>query len=346
MTNEDAAAVQRAWDFRKSSRRSFLIGSAAAALVTTDLACTRFIQSQRNRTRILPLDDESARARFPDDRWILFPGYKTSWEEGLWIFGSLQPVLSRRAQSAVMGYSNRGLDIDNVVATMYRYVENFRLRRLYFYGHSFGGMVAVEVAARLRTRGIPVELILLDSSPSSRFDVRDKRMFEGVVRLYEAGVGVPISLRGTYELGERIAHKNERTWSQIVDQTLEQVSPLAPSSRLIQSQSSYIYHFDLLPFRGSLGDTKVVFVGNPHDRVVDYATARAGWARELPLNVVSVDHVTEGALPAHASPQWNPGVYQDIVAAVQRRYVPFPRGGGVQRAVVAGGAPDGGPAQV
>ncbi|MHA7219018.1 thioesterase domain-containing protein [Arthrobacter sp. MDT1-48-3] len=325
------AALRGARDFRESSRRSFLIGSAAAAVATADLAFTRVIQSQRELTRILPLDDDDARARFPDDRWVLFPGYKTSWEEGLWILNSLRPALSRRAQMAVMGYSNRGLDINNIVATMNRYVENFRLERLYFYGHSFGGMVAVEVAARLRDRGIPVELVLLDSSPSSRFDVQDQHMFDGVVLLYEAGVRVPISVRGTYELGERIVHKNERTWSQIVDQTLEQLSPLAPSSELIQSESSYIYHFDVSRFRLSLGETKVVFTGNPNDGVVDYARARTGWARGLPDNLVSADHVTEGALPAHASPQWNPGIYQGIVSAVQRDYVPVPRGGGLKR---------------
>jgi pimeloyl-ACP methyl ester carboxylesterase len=329
--HDDARALQQARAFRESSRRSFLIGSGAAALVTADLGFTRYIQSQRDTTRILPLDDDDARARFPNDRWVLFPGYKTSWEEGLWILNSLRPALSRRAQLAVMGYSNRGLDINNVVATMNRYVENFRLEKLYFYGHSFGGMVAVEVAARLRDRGIPVELVLLDSSPSSRFDVQDQRMFDGVVLLYEAGVRVPISMRGTYELGERIVHKNERTWSQIVDQTLEQLSPLAPSSELIQSESSYIYHFDVSRFRLSLGETKVVFAGNPDDGVVNYPTARAAWARELPDNVVSVDYVTEGALPAHASPQWNPGIYQGIVSAVQREYVPLPRGGDRKR---------------
>ncbi|OUM43380.1 thioesterase domain-containing protein [Arthrobacter sedimenti] len=328
MKHDDARALQGAREFRESSRRSFLIGSAAAAVVTADLAFTRVIQSQRDQNRILPLDDDRAAARFPNDRWVLFPGYKTSWEEGLWILNSLRPVLSRRAQMAVLGYSNRGLDINNIVATMNRYVDNFRLERLYFYGHSFGGMVAVEVAARLRDRGIPVELVLLDSSPSSRFDVQDQRMFDGVVLLYEAGVRVPISVRGTYELGERIVHKNERTWSQIVDQTLEQLSPLAPSSELIQSESSYIYHFDASRFRLSLGDTKVVFTGNPGDGVVDYARARASWARNLPDNVMSVDYVTDGALPAHASPQWNPGVYQGIVNAVQREYVPVPRGGG------------------
>ncbi len=331
MNDDDANAFELARDLRASSRRSFLIGTAAAAVITADLTFTHVMQAQRNQTRILPLDDEDARAAFPNDRWVLFPGYKTSWEEGLWILNSLRPALSRRGQMAVMGYSNTGLDIDNVVATMNRYVANFRLEKLYFYGHSFGGMVAVEVAARLQDRGIPVELILLDSSPSSRFDVQDQRMFDGVVRLYEAGIRVPISLRGTYELGERIAHKNERTWSQIVDQTLEQVSPLAPSSELIQSQSSYIYHFDVTRFRLSLGETKVVFAGNPNDGVVNYATARAGWARALPDNVVSLDYVTEGALPAHASPQWNPLIYQRIVSAVQAESLPLPSGGGKKR---------------
>ena len=331
MEHDGARDLQRARDFRESSRRSFLIGSAAAAVVAADLSFTRVIQSQRDQTRLLPLDDDRARAQFPNDRWVLFPGYKTSWEEGLWILNSLRPALSRRAQMAVMGYSNRGLDINNVVAAMNRYVDNFRLEKLYFYDHSFGGMVAIEVAARLRDRGIPVELVVLDSSPSSRFDVQDQRMFDGVVLLYEAGVRVPISVRGTYELGERIVHKNERTWSQIVDQTLEQLSPLAPSSELIQSESSYIYHFDLTRFRLSLGDTKVVFAGNPGDGVVDYPRARAGWALGLPDNVVSVDYVTEGALPAHASPQWNPGIYQGILTTVQREYVPLARGGGWKR---------------
>ena len=331
MENDDARTLRRARDFRETSRRSFLIGSAVAGVVTADLALTRYIQSERDQTQILPLDDDAARARFPNDRWILFPGFKTSWEESLWILNSLRPALARRGRMAAMGYSNLGLDINNVVATMNRYVENFRLEKLYFYGHSFGGMVAVEVAARLRDRGIPVELILLDSSPSSRYDVQDQRMFDGVVLLYEAGVRVPVSMRGTYELGERIVHKNERTWRQIIGQTLEQISPLAPSTELIQTQSSYIYHFDATRFRLSLGDTKVVFMGNPDDAVVHYATAQAGWARALPDNVRDVGYVTDGALPAHASPQWNPGIYRETVTAVQREYVPVFGSGGFKR---------------
>ena len=74
-----------------------------------------------------------------------------------------------------------------------------------------------------------------------------------------------------------------------------------------------------------------VFVGNPDDGTVNYATARANWAQSLPDNVRNVDYVTEGALPAHASPQWNSAVYQPLVTAIQDEYVPLPRSGGSVR---------------
>lgn len=328
MTDDAERLLSYSGDLTAFSRRSFLTGSGLGLALVADLAVTRHIQQQREELRILSLDDDSAGMSFPDSCWMLFPGYKTSWEEGLWILNSLRPALSRRGRMAMVGYSNRGLDINNIVAAMNRYVRNFQLEKLYFYGHSFGGMVAVEVAARLAERGIPVEVILLDSSPHSRDDVRDQRMFEGVVFLYEAGYRVPIVVRGGYELGERIVHKNERTWRQILNQTLEQLSPLAPSSVLIQSQASYIYRFNIGRFSGALGETRMAFVGNPNDAVVDYELARAGWASAFPDNLVSADHVTTGALPAHASPQWNPLIYRTIVRTIQDNLIPLPAGGG------------------
>ncbi|CAA9220293.1 MAG: FIG00389333: hypothetical protein [uncultured Arthrobacter sp.] len=310
------------------SRRAFLTGSSLGLALAADLVLTRRIQQERENLRLLPVPDDGARAAFPHSRWVLFPGYKTSWEEALWILNSLRPTLSRRAQMATVGYSNRGLDVSNIVAELNRYVRNFQLEKLYFYGHSFGGMVAVEVAARLADRGIPVELIVLDSSPHTKFDVLEQEMFEGVVFLYEAGYRIPTVVRGGYELGERIVHKNERTWRKIIDQTFEQLSPLAPSSVLIQSQASYIYHFDPTRFRNALGATQLAFLGNPHDTVVNYGTARAGWAEIFPRNLILSDLVTEGARPAHASPQWNPLTYRPLLQQVQEQLIPLPRGGG------------------
>lgn len=329
MREPDERLLKYSQNVKRMSRRSFLTGSALSLTLATDLYITRQIQEQREELQILPVEDEEAERRFPNARWIVFPGYKTSWEEGTWIANSLKPALGQRGQISVMGYSNRGLDVNNIVAAMNRYVRNFQVEKLYFYGHSFGGMVAVEVAARLLDRGIQVEFILLDSSPHSRFDVLDQAMFEGIVFLYEAGYRVPTALRGGYELGERILHKDERTWRQIIDQTLAQLSPLAPSSVLIQSQSSYIYHYNVTRFQ-QLGSTGIAFIGNPNDGTVDYTTARPGWATAFPSNLVSADHVTQGAIPAHASPQWNPLIYQAIVEDLQDEFLPLPRGGGVK----------------
>ncbi|WP_427916050.1 alpha/beta fold hydrolase [Sinomonas halotolerans] len=315
------------------SRRAFLGGATASALLAADMFVTREVQSRRRQTVVLDVPDDDARRRFPDASWFLFPGYKTSWEEARIILASLSGSLGERGQLAAVGYSNLGLDLDEVLDAVRVHVRQRRLRRLYFYGHSFGGMVAIEVAARLLAEdGVQVRAIVLDSSPASKYDVLDQTMFESIVQLYELGFRVPSVLRGGYELGERIAHKNERTWGQILDQTFEQLSPLAPSSVLIQSQSAYIYLWDVTRFAHRLGSARVGFIGNPGDGTVDYASARARWERHLGDSLLSSDHQTLGAFPAHASPQWSGIVYNRVLGTLVPQLLPLGSpgaGGGV-----------------
>ena len=289
---------------------------------------TREVQSQRRTDKILPVPDDFADAYYPDASWFLFPGYKTSWEEAQWILNSLRGSLNKRARLAAVGYSNLGLNITEVVNAITDYIAAEKITKLFFYGHSFGGMLATQVAARLLAlHEVQVQFILLDSSPYSAHDVLDQSWFDGVVFLYERGVRFPSTLRGGYELGERIIHKDERSWRQILDQTLEQLSPIAPSSVLIQSESAYIYHFDATRFAGRIGTTKMAYIGNPRDQTVNYRTARQSWARTFADNMVSSDRQTDGALPAHASPGWNPFVYRPILAALQDEIFPLPSGG-------------------
>ena len=330
MSDDPVEFLRSAVNLKRYSRRRFLAGSVLGLTLASDLLVTRMIQRYREDLEILRVRDDTAERRFPAASWFLFPGYKTSWEEAVWILNSLRPALTSRGQLAAVGYSNLGLDIDDIVAAVFRYIRNHQLRRIYFYGHSFGGMVAVQVAARLQERGIAVELIILDSSPAGAEDVLDRAMFEGVVALYDAGYRIPSVLRGGYELGERVLHKHERTWRTVADQTLEQLSPLAPSTTLIQSEASYIYHFDAWRYANALGGTSLAFIGNPEDRTVNYFGAKYEWAAVFPNNMVSTSLVTEGAGPAHASPQWNPGVYQRVVGEVLRLYSPPEQGGGLK----------------
>ncbi|GIU55837.1 hypothetical protein NicSoilC12_15860 [Arthrobacter sp. NicSoilC12] len=263
----EARMLRRAVELKRVSRRSFLIGAGSASLLAADMLFTQRVQAERRVSRILEVPDDVAERYYPHASWILFPGYKTSWEEALWILNALRGSLNKRGQLAAVGYSNEGLDIDEVVIAVIEHVRAHNLTTLYFYGHSFGGMVATQVAARLRElHGVEVAFILLDSSPASRHDVLDQSWFEGVVLLYESGFRFPTVLRGGYELGERMLHKNERSWGQVVDQTLEQLSPIAPSSVLIQSESAFIFHFEASRFVGKLGETKMAFIGNPGTR--------------------------------------------------------------------------------
>ncbi|WP_243181528.1 thioesterase domain-containing protein [Arthrobacter humicola] len=325
--------LRRAVELKRVSRRSFLIGAGSASLLAADMLFTQRVQAERRVSRILEVPDDVAERYYPHASWILFPGYKTSWEEALWILNALRGSLNKRGQLAAVGYSNEGLDIDEVVIAVIEHVRAHNLTSLYFYGHSFGGMVATQVAARLRElHGVEVAFILLDSSPASRHDVLDQSWFEGVVLLYESGFRFPTVLRGGYELGERMLHKNERSWGQVVDQTLEQLSPIAPSSVLIQSESAYIFHFEASRFVGKLGETKMAFIGNPRDKTVDYETARDTWSLSFKTNMVSDDLRTDGARPEHASPGWSPFIYRPIIEKLQDDLFPLPGGGGKKTA--------------
>ncbi len=318
----EAAALKR------FSRRTFLTSAGASGLLAADMLLTREVQSQRRTNKILPVPDNFADAYYPDASWFLFPGYKTSWEEGQWILNSLRGSLNKRARLAAVGYSNQGLDIDDVVIAVIEYVRAQKLTKLFFYGHSFGGMVATQVAARLlELHGVEVQLIVLDSSPYSKHDVLDQSWFDGVVFLYERGFRFPSALRGGYELGERVIHKDERSWRQILDQTLEQLSPIAPSSVLVQTESAYIYYFDGSRFAGRIGNAKMAYIGNPRDRTVRYQTAAEAWAVAFKDNMVSTDLQTTGAAPAHASPGWNPSVYNPVLEELLNGFFPLPRGG-------------------
>ncbi|ELT45091.1 alpha/beta fold hydrolase [Arthrobacter nitrophenolicus] len=318
----EAAALKR------FSRRSFLTGAGASGLLAADMLLTREVQSQRRTNKILPVPDNFADAYYPDASWFLFPGYKTSWEEAQWILNSLRGSLNKRARLAAVGYSNQGLDIDEVVIAVIEYVRARKLTKLFFYGHSFGGMVATQVAARLlELHGVEVQFIVLDSSPYSKHDVLDQSWFDGVVFLYERGFRFPSTLRGGYELGERVIHKDERSWRQILDQTLEQLSPIAPSSVLIQTESAYIYYFDGSRFAGRIGNARMAYIGNPRDRTVRYQTAAEAWAVAFKDNMVSTGLQTTGAAPAHASPGWNPNVYNPLLEELLNGFFPLPRGG-------------------
>ncbi|GGC90816.1 hypothetical protein GCM10011512_17340 [Tersicoccus solisilvae] len=310
---------------RTTTRRSFLRAAAVGAVLAADLGITGRIAHERSTHTVQGVGAPDADALHPETSWLVLPGFKLSWEESQWVLASLAPAMVRRGRLAWAGYSNEGLEIAALTRATLAYADERGITSMLLYGHSFGGMVAVQLAVRLRRAGLTVPLIVLDSTPHSRLDVLNARWFDGLVYSYELGYAIPSTVRAAMEFGERVANKNERTWRQIADQTAAQLSPTAPSSMLIQSESAYIYNYDVGVFAHDLGSTAVGYLGNAGDDTVDAVNAAAGWAEALPRNLVPPLISTAGARPTHASPQWNPLLYQRALDRLCWQCLPVPR---------------------
>lgn len=323
---EPIELLQSVQEVRKISRRMLLGMAALAGIAYADMSYTKEIQRERNYVDIKTISSKETAEKFPNNSWLFLPGFKTSWEEADWMAGSLQQTMQERGQIARVGYSNTGFVFEDIYQSVRSHIDQNNLHDLFLYGHSFGGMLAVQVAARLEQDNAPVNvrLITLDSSPHSRDDVKDQQMFDDIALTYSPNYLTPTAARAVLELGERVAHKNERSWQTVVQQTIDQLKPAAPSTELMQTEAVYIYSYNAGRYTDKLNPlTKVCHIGNPLDDTVDFARAHTGWQQALPHNFLSAPYSTVGTHPPHASPQWNSGIYNAQLREIQYFLLPL-----------------------
>lgn len=305
------------------SRRKLLGMGLAGLAIAADLKITEEVQAVRDHTHIAEISTPEAQENHPSSSWLLLPGFNTSWEGSRWIASSLQDTMEERGRVSYLGYSNKGLDIDEVKDSVETYVRNENLENVYLYGHSFSSMVALEVAEHLKkSTNVHIPLFTPDSSPSSEVDIYERKELDLLSLSYKNGFKITSALRGCMGLAERTANKNERTWREVVSQSLEDLLPGAASSALMQSQANYISNFRLkdheLPY-----ETAVAMLANVNDETVNISQATAAWEDFCGLQFGGV-YWTTGAKPAHASPNWNSKLYSLRLQAIQERFLPDP----------------------
>jgi pimeloyl-ACP methyl ester carboxylesterase len=325
--SEPAKLLHGASELQKFSRRTLLGMGALAGVAFTDMIYTKEIQRERNYVDIKTISNKETYNTFPNSSWLFFPGFKTSWEEADWMASTLEPTMKERGQIARVGYSNTGFDMDTIYRAVRTHIAKNNLTDLFFYGHSFGGMAAVEIAARLQQDETPVNvrLISLDSTPHSRYDVKDQQMFDDIALTYNPEYLTPSTARAVMELSERVVHKNERSWLTVFQQTIDQLKPAAPSTQLMQTEAVYIYGYHADRYSNRLNpNTRISYMGNPLDDTVDFHGAVAGWKQDLPHNFLASPYSTTGTHPAHASPQWNGGIYNMQLREIQHFLLPLP----------------------
>lgn len=312
---------------RISSRRSFLhaVGNVAALATVGAVSWDTMAEVLRDHNRVVieTLHDEQAEAAFPHTTTLYFPGLKNTWGESAANLRALQPALREFSQMASVGYSNRGFDEDEIYDEVVDYLTANDIHTVNLYGGSMGGLLSIALAARLGSAGFNVPTVFCDSTPGGPEDVRDQATFQCMVWGYQAGLTLPECFRFLGEFEERCAHKNERSLSQIWEESWEQLGPRACSSELVQSQTYYISRFRLQDYDEKLGKTKVVYLGNEGDVVVDHNRAFAQFAKKLPRHFVPTTYTTEGAY--HASPQWYGQQYCQEIGLIAKDLHLIPR---------------------
>lgn len=307
---QDITAIEHVSKF---TRRNLLKGAVMFGALAADYYATERLHAPRNHTEIMEIEDPSAMEKFPDTAWLLLPGFKKGWEDSYDILESVAPSLRNYGRTLCMGYSNEGLNRQEIKEKTVAYAKKEGLTTINLYGHSFGGMLAIELAVHLQQNtDISVNMIMLDSSPSGREDVLGEHWFDWLVRSEKTGVAVPTFLRLCGEAGELIVNKNERTWRQIGHQAIEQVSSSAPSTKLIQSEAAYIAQFSAQDYADLDPSTDIVILANVNDDTIDFPRAIFNWQRALPNNFRR-NYSTKGVWPTHASSKWNKGTYQEQV---------------------------------
>lgn len=263
---------------------------------------------------IQPLPDAEAENTFAHTTTLYLPGLKNTWHESHDNLVALQPSLRHIGRMASLGYSNKGFDVDEVADTILTHLDKNRVSKVNLYGGSFSGMVATQITPRLQAAGYEVPVIFCDSSPSGPADVIDQITFRCMAWAAKYNVSVPDVARLVSELSERAQHKNERSLLQIIEQSFEQITPQACSTELAMTQVNYIDGFEASAYRDQLGATKMAYLGNAGDVVVNNPTAFATWRDTYPNNMHQTAFDTGEAY--HASPKYGKDEYNQQLGRV------------------------------
>lgn len=300
--------------YRPELRRRLAVGAQALVLALGGaIGGVRMVDNvydfirEDQSTTVEALPNREAENSFPNTTWLIVPGHNMAWKDSSEIAKALEPELEKTGQVHWAGYSNEGFDIRDFERTTLQYLRDKDLDNVALYGHSFGGMVSVELATFLHENGINVKEIVLDSTPSSIDDVRSEKT---MVRFVAAGMVSPMARAVVGAAVEDGGTVTDYLRSNDTERT---------SAELLKDTSAYINNFDLDRFAGRLPeDITVTYIGSKLDAVIDTDTSPEAWERALPNHRIHYRDVTPAG---HASPRGDTEVYLQALRPVTNRLI-------------------------
>lgn len=307
-------------------RRLFLLTMGTAAVTTAFQAniAADVLLTERTQYRVTTPDNEenkTAALRFPGKTWYLLAGFRVSYRDTGRKLEALQPAMNDRAPASYIGYSNEGIDVAQLFIAIQRDVFERKIDTVYFYGDSFGGMVAVVLGSLLASAGLQVKLIVMGSSPSTVTDTLDP----GKEYIDLAGKIVPyLGVLGRLGAGiwGGLANPNGQGMYQAARRGISySFDPNSNSLILSTTQATFLNAFPR-QFDGGLPTTTGIgLIYDPDDFIVNANAAIRGWEALLPRNPRFAYNVPK---TGHASPEIHPDIYRTALNVVLDELDPPP----------------------
>lgn len=248
------------------------------------------------------LPNEEAKKTHPHTFTLAIGGYNVDDPDR--IAEAIGDTMFQYGQIAYLKHSNNGLQIEDLKREADRFVEANGVNKLYMYGHSMGGMVAIELAAHLAQKGVSINTIMLDCSPLDFDDIRSTRRdgANTLVSLDELSIHGGPATRFFIEVGTRWIEGRRDIGRMCLD-ALREVNAQSCSNRLIQSQARYMKQFNLEHFKDAFPSYTRFVRFQPddvyRDTTIDNGSAQDRLTNLFPRNDAYVYPVTGGG---HASP--------------------------------------------
>ena len=319
-------AVKHARQLPDMPRRLFFLTMGAAAVSTAFKAniSADALLTERTQYRVTtPENDENmtAAARFPGKTWYLLGGFRVSYRDTGRKLAALQAVMNERAPASYIGYSNDGIDVAQLFIAIQRDVYERKIDTVYFYGDSFGGMVAVTLGSMLASVGLQVKLIVMGSSPSNVSDTLDP----GKEYINLAGRIVPyLGILGRLGAGiwGGLANPNGQGMYQAARRGISHsFDPNNNSLILSTTQATFLSAFPRQYDGGLPTTTSIGLIYDPDDFIVNARAAIRGWEALLPRNPRFEYKVPK---TGHASPEIHPDIYGTALTVVLNELDPPP----------------------
>ena len=307
-------------------RRMFFLTMGSAAVTTGFQAniVADGLLTERTQYRVTTPDNDENQAaadRFPGKTWYLLGGFLVSYRDTDRKLAALQAAMNQRAPASYIGYSNEGIDIAALFIEIQRDVFRRKIDTVYFYGDSFGGMVAMVLGSLLTQIGLTVKLIIMGSSPSNVADTLDPGKeyislagqvvpYLGIVGRLGAGIWAGISNpngQGMYRAARRGIARS--------------FDPNNNSLILSTSQATFLQAFPRQYDGGIPTSTGIGLLYDPKDFIVDAAAARRGWEALLPRNPLFAYDIPN---TGHASPEIHPDAYRTALSIMLDKLDPPP----------------------